>query len=73
MIIETEPCENCDFSLEYCSCDIDICQITRGRAMPISEERYEAEKMRIYQKTEIESRWDNSEKRWWRERKIWKG
>lgn len=56
MIVETEPCKNCDFSPEYCSCDIDICQITRGgQSKPISEEQYEEEKLREYDKIEYDS------------------
>lgn len=50
MLIETEPCEDCDFSPEFCSCDIDICQITRGKSKPISEEAYQSDKMRRFQK-----------------------
>lgn len=58
MLIETEPCIDCDFSPEYCSCDVDICQITRGRARPISEEQYEEEKLKKYQKMEINLIWN---------------
>lgn len=52
MLIETEPCKDCDFSPEYCSCDIDICQITKGKSKPISGEQYEAEKISGYEKIE---------------------
>lgn len=48
MLIETEPCNGCDFSPEYCSCDIDICQITRGESKPVSSEKYEEEKIKRY-------------------------
>lgn len=52
MLIETEPCKDCDFSPEYCSCDIDICQITKGKSKPIGSEQYEAEKISGYEKIE---------------------
>lgn len=52
MLIETEPCKDCNFSPEYCSCDIDICQITRGKSKPVSEERFKIEKLKEYQKAE---------------------
>lgn len=55
MLIETEPCKECDFSPEYCSCDIDICQITRGESKPVSEEKYKREKLREYKKIEFDS------------------
>lgn len=52
MLIETEPCKDCDFSPEFCSCEIDICQITMGKSKPISEEQYEKEKLQRYMKEE---------------------
>lgn len=57
MLIETEPCISCDFSPEYCSCDIDICQITRGESKPISSKLYEGEKLEKYRKMET-SKWE---------------
>lgn len=54
MLIETDPCKNCDFSPEFCSCDIDICQITRGKSKPVSEKQYEKEKMLRYIKEEYD-------------------
>lgn len=55
MLIETNPCEDCDFSPAFCSCDIDICQITRGKSKPINEEQYEKEKLHRYMDYEYDS------------------
>ena len=54
MLIETNPCGDCDFSPEFCSCDIEICQITRGASKPISEEQYEKEKLLRYTRYEYD-------------------
>jgi hypothetical protein len=29
MIIETEPCESCDFTPSVCGCDIELCMMNR--------------------------------------------
>lgn len=52
MLIETNPCENCDFTPAVCDCDIEICQLTRGNSCPISSEQYEKEKEGEYRKIE---------------------
>lgn len=45
MIIETNPCEDCDFSPAVCDGDIAICQMTLGNTRLISEEDYEKKKL----------------------------
>ena len=70
MIIETEPCKDCDFSPEYCSCEIDICQVTRGESRPVGSRRYEEEKLRRYEEMEnarkFPGRWQQDGCRWGR-------
>lgn len=44
MIIETNPCEDCDFSPVICDGNIAICQMTLGNTRPISEEEFEKKK-----------------------------
>jgi hypothetical protein len=29
MIIETEPCESCDFTPSVCGCDIELCMMNQ--------------------------------------------
>ncbi len=52
MLIETNPCENCDFSPAVCDGNIEICQLTRGNSSPVSSEEYEKEKKEEYRKIE---------------------
>ena len=52
MLIETNPCDNCDFTPAVCGGDIEICQLTRGNSCPISSEQYEKEKEEEYRKIE---------------------
>ena len=47
MIIETNPCESCDFSPAVCSCEIEICQMSLGNTM-LDEKRYMEEKLSRY-------------------------
>ncbi len=54
MIIETNPCEQCDFSPTVCSCDIDICMMLGGSPME-SEEQYEQHKIERYRYFETDS------------------
>lgn len=51
MIIETNPCKNCDFSPIVCSCDIDICMMLGDNQM-MSNEQYEQEKLERYKEME---------------------
>lgn len=55
MIIETNPCENCDFTPSVCDGDVEICQLTKGTSRPISEDEYETAKSERYKK-----QYDNS-------------
>lgn len=54
MLIETNPCDQCDCVPDFCDGDIEICMLTRGNARPLSEEEYIAKKdeeyMRQYNK-----------------------
>ena len=50
MLIETNPCEKCDFTPSICDGDIEICQLTKGNSNPISSEDYEKEKLEQYKK-----------------------
>ena len=52
MIIETNPCEHCDFTPTVCSCDIEMCMMLCGSPME-SEEQYEQEKMERYSHFEV--------------------
>lgn len=63
MIIETNPCEKCEFIPSMCDGDIEIYQMRKGNASPISNEEYEHKKteqyMRIYShswKAEVRSK-----------------
>ena len=47
MIIETNPCEYCDFSPSVCSCEIEICQMSLGSIM-VDNEQYNREKLARY-------------------------
>lgn len=62
MLIETEPCLECDFSPGYCCCDIDICQMSRGESRPTSEDEYETKRLRKYKKMEFNSAKNNEKK-----------
>lgn len=48
MIIESNPCKNCECSPAFCDGDIEICQITRGQSKPVSDEQYQKEQLEQY-------------------------
>lgn len=50
MIIEANPCENCDFTPSVCDGDIEICQLTKGNSRPISEKSFEKEQLEQYKR-----------------------
>lgn len=41
MIIETNPCDECECCPAFCDGDIEMCQISLGHTSPISSEKYE--------------------------------
>lgn len=53
MIIETNPCEYCNFTPTVCSCEVEICMMLCGSPME-SEEQYEQKKIKQYSRFEVD-------------------
>lgn len=53
MIIETNPCERCDFTPSICDGDIEICQLTLGNSKPILSSSYENKQVEQYKHQHI--------------------
>lgn len=55
MIIETDPCQYCDFAPAVCDGDIEICMMLKGKTRPVSGEEYEQRKLKRYLREERNS------------------
>ena len=52
MLIETDPCQYCDFTPAICSGDIELCMIHRRLVRTVSSEQYEEQKEEWYKSLE---------------------
>ena len=55
MLIETDPCQYCDFTPAVCDGDIELCMMLREQSRPISNEEYEKRKLERYLRNESKS------------------